>query len=519
MTTTTTTSSGSRMAKAKLGREFVVDSATFNDAFSEAEPGALASADPAGAGTGVGGLRVRSPMTGQRPLSSASAWSARSGFGGGGVGGSGAGLGRRRDGRSARADRTPRSRPDLDDVDLGEEDVNDEDGVESVRREIRNSRYKRTTTTTAQLYRSRRRVNGAGTGTEADSDLDSEATADDDYRDHRQRNQRQQRKQYGGGEDDNDDNEPQIQFRIMSPSEPTLLRGLPNMLQGLPTEHVSFVYEPGTDASKNDGGGRAQICLPSTLSAPTISLLHHLAEPALLYRELDAFTEGPSSDPSSSSSLRSGSASLIGGSGLGGDSGARSSHTRRKDHHHSRQQHHHMAKDGGRNPDRADGNGGGLVGQSLRAAIGSELRKYLDLVADLEKKIRGALVAAGDAGDDNDGDYVEGYDERKIKRMRKAQREQVARIAEAGVTLKKCVVLMRDATLRLRLMSAIVYACRGVCYLMFGRRFYSSPVYIVCFFHFGYVYGLVIPLTLTFFYECRQKGRRTHLDNPFVLHH
>ena len=448
------TARNSRTEKAKMGREFIVDSARFNDTFSEAEPGAVASADAAS------GLRVRSPMIGQRPMSSASGWSARSGLTGGAAGSRESQW--RREERSTRADRIPRSRPDVghDRETYGNDD--EENGFESVRREDRSGRYTRTTTRSTQQYRTTRRINGAGIGTvtgtstEAESDVDSEITADNDYRNRRQRDRREQQRQQGqqqGGDGGDDDVNFQEQFRITNPSEPTLLRGLPNMLQGLPNEHISFVSEPEPNKRKgigNGGGGEAmQICLPSTLSAPMISVLHLLAEPALLYRELNAFAEGSSTSAPSS---------------RGGDSsiGARSFHARRKDHHHHRHNHHHTARDGDGNADNNESDGGGLVGQSLRAAIGSELRSYLDLVADLEKKIRSALSAAGDVGNEDAGaGNSDDYDEKRIRKARKMQKEQMARLAEAGVTLKKCVVLMRDATMKLRLMSAIVYACQG----------------------------------------------------------
>ena len=74
---------------------------------------------------------------------------------------------------------------------------------------------------------------------------------------------------------------------------------------------------------------------------------------------------------------------------------------------------------------------GGLVSQSLRAAISNELRSYLGLVATLEGEIRRALTAVkgGDRGQD---------------------------IRSAGVTLKRCVIWTRDATMGLRLMSVMV---------------------------------------------------------------
>ncbi|MCJ1437702.1 Microtubule-nucleating Tub4p (gamma-tubulin) complex component [Xylographa pallens] len=105
--------------------------------------------------------------------------------------------------------------------------------------------------------------------------------------------------------------------------------------------------------------------LPSTLPVPIISLLHTLAEPSLLYRGLSEFVQ-------------------------------------------SREE--------------------GLIGQSLRSAIGSELRSYLGLIATLEGEIRRAIMSLNEA-------------ETKIS------------IGKAGVTLKRCVVWTRDATMGLRLMS------------------------------------------------------------------
>ncbi|KAL8746043.1 MAG: hypothetical protein Q9190_001880 [Brigantiaea leucoxantha] len=105
--------------------------------------------------------------------------------------------------------------------------------------------------------------------------------------------------------------------------------------------------------------------LPITLPLPVISLLHTLAEPSLLYRVLSDFTQS-------------------------GDEG--------------------------------------LIGQSLRSAIGSELRSYLGLIATLEGEIRRALASI-DPNEPRGG------------------------IGKTGVTLKRCVVWTRDATMGLRLMS------------------------------------------------------------------
>ncbi|KAI0179256.1 spindle pole body component alp6 [Hypoxylon sp. FL1284] len=72
----------------------------------------------------------------------------------------------------------------------------------------------------------------------------------------------------------------------------------------------------------------------------------------------------------------------------------------------------------------------GLLGQSLRAAVSDELRSYLTLVATLEGQIRRALSTI----DEN------------LPR---------SGIGKTGVTLKRCVVWTREATMGLRLMSLI----------------------------------------------------------------
>ncbi|GKZ64080.1 microtubule-nucleating Tub4p (gamma-tubulin) complex component [Aspergillus niger] len=108
--------------------------------------------------------------------------------------------------------------------------------------------------------------------------------------------------------------------------------------------------------------------LPPSLPLPVVSLLNSLAEPCLLYRGLSSFVES---------------------------------------------------------------SGGGLLSQSLRAALSNELRSYLGLVATLEGEIRRALAAPADPNDPRSA-------------------------AKSGVTLKRCVVWTRDATMALRLMSLIV---------------------------------------------------------------
>lgn len=115
------------------------------------------------------------------------------------------------------------------------------------------------------------------------------------------------------------------------------------------------------------------LTLPPTLPVPLVSLLHTLAEPSLLYRGISEHVQSSE---------------------------------------------------------------GGLIAQSLKAAIGQELRSYLGLVATLEGEIRRALTSLGSG-------------EPKIG------------IGKAGVTLKRCVVWTREATMGLRLMSLMVEESRS----------------------------------------------------------
>jgi gamma-tubulin complex component 3 len=182
--------------------------------------------------------------------------------------------------------------------------------------------------------------------------------------------------------------------RVPDSDDPEPVR-LPQTRERMPlrasTRSVEASPEPTSSASTQDAPTEAQLLrdlpftlqglsstnlafsesslkLPSTLPVPIISLLHTLAEPSLLYRSLSTFVESSQ---------------------------------------------------------------GGLVGQSLRSAIGVELRAYLGLVATLEAQIRRALTqlqeSPGNLG-----------------------------LGKAGVTLKRCVVWTREATMGLRLMSMMV---------------------------------------------------------------
>ncbi|KAI9759680.1 MAG: Microtubule-nucleating Tub4p (gamma-tubulin) complex component [Chaenotheca gracillima] len=133
----------------------------------------------------------------------------------------------------------------------------------------------------------------------------------------------------------------------------------------------------GLSSSNLPFASSTTLTLPKTLPVPIISLLHTLAEPSLLYRGLADFVQSTE---------------------------------------------------------------GGLVGQSLRAAIGGELRSYLKLVSTLEAEIRRALAS---------------LDEKEPKGGRGGG------VGKAGVTLKRCVVYTREATMGLRLMSLMVEESKG----------------------------------------------------------
>ena len=70
----------------------------------------------------------------------------------------------------------------------------------------------------------------------------------------------------------------------------------------------------------------------------------------------------------------------------------------------------------------------GLIGQSLRSAVSNELRSYLGLISSLETQIRQALATKNESG---------------------AQQSD----GRVGVTLKRCVLWTREATMGLRIMS------------------------------------------------------------------
>jgi gamma-tubulin complex component 3 len=120
----------------------------------------------------------------------------------------------------------------------------------------------------------------------------------------------------------------------------------------------------------NDDPSMCVLQLPHTLSPSIIAMLHTLGEPALLYHNLVALTR-------SDTSLQ------------------------------------------------------GLFGQSLRAAIGNELRSYLTVLATLEGRIRAALASSN--SDDSGVDEVVGR----------------------TVTLRRCVIWMREPTNGLRLLSLV----------------------------------------------------------------
>ncbi|KAL7276713.1 Microtubule-nucleating Tub4p (gamma-tubulin) complex component [Rhizina undulata] len=164
----------------------------------------------------------------------------------------------------------------------------------------------------------------------------------------------------------------------IEPSEQTLLSSLPFTLLGLSSTSLPFNPPTGpltTPVTTTPPAPKYAITIPPSLPLPLCSLLHTLAEPSLLYRSLNEFVQ---------SSVESDNAC-------------------------------------------------GLVEQSLKSAIGLELRGYINLVGGLESEIRRALAST----------------------------EGTAGTRLAGVTLKRCVVWTREATMGLRLMSLIVEEARN----------------------------------------------------------
>ena len=149
-----------------------------------------------------------------------------------------------------------------------------------------------------------------------------------------------------------------------NPAESEILRELPFTLQGVSSNNLQFESS-------------SKLRLPNTLPLPIVSLLHTLAEPSLLYRQLSDFVQSDDD---------------------------------------------------------------GLIRQSLKAAISIQLREYLSLITTLEGEIRRALTTVEREGP--------GRDTKK-----------------ANVTLKRCVIYTRDATMALRLMSLMVEEskCKSEC--------------------------------------------------------
>lgn len=79
----------------------------------------------------------------------------------------------------------------------------------------------------------------------------------------------------------------------------------------------------------------------------------------------------------------------------------------------------------------------GLIAQSLTSAIGNELRSYLALISTLEGEIRRSAK-------NPDGE------------------ERRGNVGKVGVTLKRCVVWTREATMGLRLMNRMVEGAKSL---------------------------------------------------------
>ncbi|KAI1502589.1 spindle pole body component alp6 [Biscogniauxia marginata] len=133
----------------------------------------------------------------------------------------------------------------------------------------------------------------------------------------------------------------------------------------------------------------------------------------------------------------------------------------------------------------------GLLDQSLRAAINNELRSYLTLVATLEGQIRRALTTIDEDAPRNG-------------------------IGKAGVTLKRCVVWTRDATMGLRLMSLIAEESKtkkGGQLISLIHSFSSShgdPIVG------AFAERLLVPVTRPFYHILRQWIYDGELSDPYL---
>ena len=169
------------------------------------------------------------------------------------------------------------------------------------------------------------------------------------------------------------DQDPHYQERAQPVEEVKPAAALPPVAPSGPSEldllrDLPFNLQ-GLSSNSYNFVSSSAVKLPTTLPVPILSLLNTLAESCLLYKTLSNFV---------------------------------------------------------------DSQDGGLVKQSLRAAISGELRSYLGLVATLEGEIRRATTALEKGEDSHKG------------------------IRAAGVTLRRCVIWTRDATMGLRLMTLIV---------------------------------------------------------------
>ena len=150
------------------------------------------------------------------------------------------------------------------------------------------------------------------------------------------------------------------------PIETALLRELPFTLQGLSTTHLEFT--PSND-----------LAILIKLPHPLIGLLHVLAEPSLLYRDLSISVQAPVE---------------------------------------------------------------GVIAQSLMSAIGTELRSYLALVSTLETEIRRSVKTSSDG------------------------EEHQSNVRRVGVTLRRCIVWTREATMGLRLMNTMARRVKSLLQLV-----------------------------------------------------
>ncbi|ANB13644.1 Spc98p [Sugiyamaella lignohabitans] len=198
------------------------------------------------------------------------------------------------------------------------------------------------------------------------------------------------------------------------PSMEELMIDLPFALQGLKTNHFKWITNKNRDRISAGSSPGVSLEIPSTLPFPLISLSYQLLEPGLLYKEIRSMIEAKETE-SDESNARGGTAN--------GRTEQAPSHS--------------TPISAGPSLPRPS-----LVRQSLKSAIDQELNSYLALVGYIENEARKTMrVNDSDDATTATRTATSGLDESSHKSL---------------LTIRKCVSLLREATIGLRLLHSIV---------------------------------------------------------------